>query len=68
VSTERPQDPPARESTDPPAEEAGAPSPTPPARPDTDGHTCDICGAPMLERHCKIACPVCGYLRDCSDP
>ena len=29
---------------------------------------CDICGAPMLELHCKLVCTRCGYKRDCSDP
>lgn len=29
---------------------------------------CDLCGAPMLDRHCKLVCPSCGYQRDCSDP
>ena len=29
---------------------------------------CDICGAVMLEKQCKIRCPNCGYTRDCSDP
>lgn len=29
---------------------------------------CERCGAEMVERHCKIVCPNCGYLRDCSDP
>jgi len=29
---------------------------------------CDVCGAPMYERHCRIICPRCGYQRDCSDP
>jgi len=29
---------------------------------------CDLCGAPMLDRHCKLACPRCGYLWDCLDP
>ena len=29
---------------------------------------CDLCGAPMLERHCKLVCVQCGYQRDCSDP
>lgn len=38
------------------------------ARPRPGGYMCDICGSPMLERHCKILCPVCGYQRDCSDP
>lgn len=32
------------------------------------GPICDVCGAAMFERHCKILCPVCGYQRDCSDP
>lgn len=30
--------------------------------------TCERCGWPMYERHCRIVCPRCGYLRDCSDP
>jgi len=29
---------------------------------------CDLCGGPMLERHCKLVCQNCGYQRDCSDP
>ena len=29
---------------------------------------CDLCGAPMLNRHCKLQCLRCGYQRDCSDP
>lgn len=29
---------------------------------------CDLCGAPMLDRHCKLVCTACGYQRDCSDP
>lgn len=29
---------------------------------------CDLCGAQMIERHCKLLCPACGYQRDCSDP
>jgi hypothetical protein len=29
---------------------------------------CDLCGAPMLEWHCRIICTFCGYQRDCSDP
>ena len=35
---------------------------------DGAGPICEICGAVMFERHCKILCPVCGYQRDCSDP
>ena len=29
---------------------------------------CELCGGPVLERHCKIVCLECGYQRDCSDP
>lgn len=29
---------------------------------------CDLCGARMLNLHCKLSCPRCGYKRDCSDP
>ncbi len=29
---------------------------------------CDICGAPVVEAHCKLVCHNCGYTRDCSDP
>ncbi len=29
---------------------------------------CDLCGGPVLERHCKVVCLKCGYQRDCSDP
>jgi glycine oxidase len=29
---------------------------------------CDMCGRPMIDRHCKLVCPDCGYMRDCSDP
>jgi ribosomal protein L37E len=33
-----------------------------------DGLDCEICGARMYERSCKIMCRNCGYTRDCSDP
>lgn len=33
-----------------------------------DAPVCDLCGARMLERHCKLVCPNCGFMRDCSDP
>jgi rubrerythrin len=33
-----------------------------------DVYICDVCGAEMLEIHCKIICPRCGFMRDCSDP
>ncbi|MEW6743505.1 MAG: hypothetical protein AB1486_12180 [Planctomycetota bacterium] len=29
---------------------------------------CEICGAVMVEVHCKYICRVCGRTRDCSDP
>ena len=29
---------------------------------------CWVCGGPVIERHCKIVCQVCGFTRDCSDP
>ncbi len=29
---------------------------------------CDLCGTSMLDRHCKLVCQGCGYVRDCSDP
>lgn len=52
-----------------PAAESGAPAGPagPEAAPATD-HRCDLCGGPMLERHCKLVCLNCGYQRDCSDP
>ncbi len=31
-------------------------------------HVCERCGERMRENHCKIVCPNCGYVRDCSDP
>lgn len=35
---------------------------------EADAPLCDLCGHPMLERHCKLVCLNCGYRRDCSDP
>jgi hypothetical protein len=29
---------------------------------------CDLCGTKMVELHCRMMCPACGYQRDCSDP
>ena len=45
------------------------PTPKPPTgiRRD-DGLDCEICGARMHERSCKITCRNCGFTRDCSDP
>jgi rubrerythrin len=34
----------------------------------SDMYRCDVCGNEMLEIHCKIICPQCGFIRDCSDP
>ena len=47
--------PSASGASTPPALEAAAP-------------TCELCGATMLDRHCKVVCLNCGYMRDCSDP
>jgi carbonic anhydrase/acetyltransferase-like protein (isoleucine patch superfamily) len=33
-----------------------------------EGARCDLCGGPMIDRHCKLVCTSCGYQRDCSDP
>ena len=33
-----------------------------------DEFFCDLCGAEMLNLHCKLICERCGYKRDCSDP
>jgi hypothetical protein len=35
---------------------------------DAERGFCWVCGAPVNERHCKIICPRCGFMRDCSDP
>lgn len=29
---------------------------------------CEFCGHESLDRHCKVVCPRCGAVRDCSDP
>ncbi len=29
---------------------------------------CDLCGFEVIDRHCKVVCGNCGYMRDCSDP
>lgn len=36
--------------------------------PPAAGGACELCGGPVVERHCKIECLNCGYQRDCSDP
>ncbi len=33
-----------------------------------DDTYCWICGAPIVDVHCKIVCKRCGFMRDCSDP
>ncbi|MEZ4417415.1 MAG: gamma carbonic anhydrase family protein [Gemmatimonadota bacterium] len=38
------------------------------AAPDDALQVCERCGFSMYDRHCKVVCPNCGYLRDCSDP
>ena len=46
---------------------APAPSAARPAATNETELTCDLCGAPMYEVHCKVICRTCGYKRDCSD-
>ncbi len=49
--------------------DAGAPPPEAPSPTrGTPGLACELCGGPVLDRHCKIVCLNCGYQRDCSDP
>lgn len=36
--------------------------------PGYDEQRCDLCGAPLLEWHCRLICTACGFQRDCSDP
>jgi hypothetical protein len=67
-----PPRPPAAERPEP----GGAPAGPEPADPGggagsggaDEVQRCDLCGAPMLEWHCRIICTYCGYQRDCSDP
>jgi len=35
---------------------------------DVTTQKCELCGGPVVERHCKVLCLSCGYQRDCSDP
>jgi carbonic anhydrase/acetyltransferase-like protein (isoleucine patch superfamily) len=35
---------------------------------DRQGQVCELCGGPVMERHCKVLCLNCGYQRDCGDP
>lgn len=41
--------------------------PEPHYRPQDDTY-CWLCHGPVIKRHCKIVCQVCGFTRDCSDP
>lgn len=65
---------PAARSADPPPSRSVPPASEPAPEPATAAGrgraapVCEICGTVMYDRHCKIACPNCGYLRDCSDP
>ena len=54
----------------PPTDAGGVPSDASSRRgPKAPGPpVCEGCGSVMYDRHCKIVCPRCGYLRDCSDP
>lgn len=45
----------------PPTDESGE-------APSDEVFYCDLCGAVMLNVHCKLTCERCGYKRDCSDP
>jgi hypothetical protein len=40
-----------------------------PRAPSEPSRTCPNCGAPLLERKCKLICPnaQCGYYMSCSD-
>ncbi len=42
--------------------------PAPPSEAAEEVYLCDLCGAVMLNLHCKLICEQCGYKRDCSDP
>ena len=46
-----------------PETEVAAPEPS-----NADDEHCWVCGAEVNYRHCKIICPRCGFMRDCSDP
>lgn len=51
---------------------APPPQPTPPAfkpvyQPADDTY-CWMCNGPVVKRHCKIVCQLCGFTRDCGDP
>jgi hypothetical protein len=56
----------AAEATPPPGSAPGDAPPEPATLPGVI--LCDLCGTPMLERHCRLVCLRCGYERDCTDP
>ena len=45
----------------------GGPAPVDSGEDPQGPHLCERCGHEMFERHCKILCPSCGLMRDCSD-
>jgi hypothetical protein len=58
---------------EPGVRELGASDPSPPAgslgrRFAPAESNCEFCGHAALDRHCKVVCPRCGAVRDCSDP
>jgi hypothetical protein len=58
----------APESPSSPSETEPSPRASGGAKEPEPAFLCDLCGAPMLDRHCKLLCLRCGYQRDCSDP
>lgn len=62
AESHRPKGPPSKHTS--PQEETRASGPSESPR----IWTCDLCGTSMLDRHCKLVCQGCGYVRDCSDP
>jgi hypothetical protein len=57
-TSQDPKPPPGPEVKDQPA----CPLPAIPRKP-----TCPLCGEPLLDRHCNLMCPNCGYTEDCSE-
>jgi 8-oxo-dGTP diphosphatase len=57
-----------RESGRHATEQRSAPHQALPVYQPADDTYCWTCGGPVLKRHCKIICQVCGFTRDCSDP
>jgi hypothetical protein len=58
-----------KEPEPPPAEDSeAAKEPADALRQSIINPKCDLCGSAMIEWHCRMMCPMCGYQRDCSDP